>query len=134
MTKEEIDKIMEMGMMPTTTGSNTIYTGSKGAGIIDQIQNATYPLTPNETYPQKRTTVTDTKKQAQLDLIERIQDDLISVLEGDEFDKEDIIDYIQRLKPFYYEDDEDGYKIHRQAVTGALVKDPNRTASLIPNI
>lgn len=65
MTKEEFDKFMEMGMMPTFTGSsNTIYTGSKGAGILQQIQQSN---TATYSSPQTKTAKPKKKKtKAQL--------------------------------------------------------------------
>jgi hypothetical protein len=94
-----------------------------------------------DAYNRKVTTF-DLKKQAQLDLIERIQDDLISVLEGDEFDKEAIIDYLQNLKPIEYEVKEQTYNGWEHMDTratfidmGTQVKNFFSTGSrIIPNV
>jgi hypothetical protein len=90
---------------------------------------------------QQKVTTFDLKEQAQLDLIERIQDDLISVLEGDEFDKEAIIDYLQNLKPIEYEVKEQIYNRWENMDTratfidmGAQVKNPLSTGRIIPNV
>jgi hypothetical protein len=90
---------------------------------------------------QQKVTTFDLKEQAQLDLIERIQDDLISVLEGDEFDKEAIIDYLQNLKPIEYEVKGQTYNGWEHMDTratfidmGAQVKNPLSTGRIIPNV